>query len=93
MTGAADRALAWFLLLGVAFYRAVLRPLLGGACRFTPSCSLYAAEALRLHGGRKGFRLAAARILRCRPGKPGGADPVPGREPPPPPPAPPGPGS
>jgi putative membrane protein insertion efficiency factor len=74
---ALDRALAWFLLLGVALYRAVLRPLLGGGCRFTPSCSEYAAQALRRHGGARGFRLAAARILRCRPGKPGGEDPVP----------------
>lgn len=72
-----DRALAWILLLGVAFYRAVLSPLLGGSCRFTPSCSEYAVQALRRHGGARGFRLAAARILRCRPGRPGGDDPVP----------------
>jgi len=75
---ALDRALAWFLLAGVAFYRAVLSPLLGGACRFTPSCSEYAVRALRRHGGVRGFRLAAGRILRCRPGTPGGEDPVPG---------------
>ena len=74
---ALDRALGWVLLAGVALYRVVLSPMLGGACRFTPSCSEYAAGALRRHGGVRGFRLATARILRCRPGKPGGEDPVP----------------
>ena len=77
MTRALDRALAVLLLLGVALYRAVLSPLMGGACRFTPSCSEYAVQAIRRHGGIRGFRLAAARIGRCRPGKPGGEDPVP----------------
>lgn len=77
MTRALDRALAFVLLLAVALYRAVLSPLMGGACRFTPSCSEYAIGALRRHGGVRGFRLAAARILRCRPGRPGGDDPVP----------------
>lgn len=72
-----DRLLAGFLLLGVAAYRVVLSPLMGGACRFTPSCSEYAVQALRRHGGVRGFRLAAARIARCRPGVPGGEDPVP----------------
>jgi putative membrane protein insertion efficiency factor len=74
---ALDRLLAMVLVAGVALYRVVLSPLMGGACRFTPSCSEYAVQALRRHGGVKGFRLATARILRCRPGKPGGEDPVP----------------
>ena len=77
MTRALDRALAFLLLLAVAFYRAVLSPLLGGACRFTPSCSEYAVQALRRHGGIRGLRLAVGRIGRCRPGRPGGEDPVP----------------
>ena len=77
MTRALDRAFALLLLLGVSFYRAVLSPLLGGACRFTPSCSEYATAALRRHGGWRGLRLAVARIGRCRPGVPGGEDPVP----------------
>ena len=72
-----DRALAAILLFGIAFYRVVLAPLMGGACRFTPSCSRYGAEALRRHGGVRGFRLTVARIARCRPGVPGGEDPVP----------------
>jgi putative membrane protein insertion efficiency factor len=72
-----DRALALALLLLVALYRAALKPLLGGGCRFTPSCSEYAVQAIRRHGGANGLRLAAGRILRCRPGRPGGDDPVP----------------
>ncbi len=72
-----DRALAAVLLLGVAFYRVVLSPLMGGACRFTPSCSEYAVQAIRRHGGVRGARMAMARIARCRPGVPGGEDPVP----------------
>jgi hypothetical protein len=71
------RALAILLLAGIALYRAVLSPLLGGACRFHPSCSAYGVEALRRHGGWRGARLTAARILRCRPGLPPGEDPVP----------------
>ncbi len=78
MRGGLDRALAWLLLAAIALYRAVLSPLLGGACRFRPSCSAYGVEALRRHGGLAGLRLTAARILRCRPGVPGGEDPVPG---------------
>jgi putative membrane protein insertion efficiency factor len=77
LTRLLDRLLAGLLLLGVAFYRAVLRPLLGGGCRFTPSCSEYAVQAIRRHGGWRGMRLAAGRILRCRPGRAGGDDPVP----------------
>jgi uncharacterized protein len=46
-------------------------------CRFTPSCSNYAAEAITTHGSRRGLLLAARRLLRCRPGGPRGADPVP----------------
>jgi putative membrane protein insertion efficiency factor len=72
-----DRAMAAAGLAAVALYRAVLAPLLGGACRFTPSCSRYAEEALRTHGGWRGGWLAAKRLARCRPGVPGGEDPVP----------------
>jgi putative membrane protein insertion efficiency factor len=54
-----------------------LSPLLGGHCRFVPSCSLYAEEALLRHGAVRGTGLAARRLLRCHPFHPGGADPVP----------------
>lgn len=58
-------------------YRATLKPLLPAACRFEPSCSTYALEAVRRHGAWKGLGLALRRILRCRPFGGGGHDPVP----------------
>jgi len=62
-------------------YRYTLSPLLPPACRFTPSCSAYALEALRLHGPLKGTCLAAKRLARCHPikwlGSGSGYDPVP----------------
>jgi hypothetical protein len=65
-----------FLLL-IEAYRAALSPLLGGYCRFVPSCSAYAEEAVRRHGARGGLVLTLRRILRCHPFHPGGLDPVP----------------
>ena len=65
------------LILVVRAYRAVLGPLLGGACRFHPSCSHYAIEAIERHGAGRGAWLAAKRLLRCRPFAMGGYDPVP----------------
>jgi len=65
------------LLLGIELYRWTLAPLLGGHCRFEPSCSLYAAEALRRHGARRGVALAVKRLARCQPFASGGLDPVP----------------
>lgn len=61
----------------VRTYQYTLRPIIGANCRFEPSCSHYALEALRLHGGLRGSGLAARRILRCNPWHPGGYDPVP----------------
>ena len=58
-------------------YQIVLGPLLGGACRFYPSCSQYAAEAIERHGARRGAPLALRRLLRCHPFSPGGVDLVP----------------
>jgi putative membrane protein insertion efficiency factor len=68
---------ARLLLLLVEAYRASLAPLLGGHCRYWPSCSAYAEEAISKHGARRGSRLAFGRILRCHPFHPGGIDPVP----------------
>ena len=68
---------ARLLLLLVEAYRVALSPLLGGHCRFFPSCSAYAEEAVRRHGARRGTALALRRLLRCRPFHPGGFDPVP----------------
>jgi putative membrane protein insertion efficiency factor len=61
----------------VGAYRVTLKPLLPAACRFEPSCSEYAAQAIRAHGAGRGARLALARLLRCRPCGGGGLDPVP----------------
>lgn len=60
-------------------YQWTLRPLLGGHCRFEPSCSQYALGALAEHGAIRGSALAAGRILRCNPWMEGGHDPVPPR--------------
>jgi uncharacterized protein len=68
---------ARILLLAIDAYRALLAPLVGGYCRYVPSCSLYAAEAVCRHGARQGAGLAARRLLRCHPFHAGGYDPVP----------------
>lgn len=65
------------LALLVRAYQLVGRPLLPPACRFVPSCSDYALEALRTHGAVRGAGLAAWRVARCNPFVPGGYDPVP----------------
>jgi uncharacterized protein len=66
------------LLIGlIRGYRMVVSPMLGPRCRFYPSCSAYALEAIRVHGAARGSWLAARRISRCHPFHPGGLDPVP----------------
>jgi hypothetical protein len=65
----------------VQAYRYLLKPWLGNACRFEPSCSQYALDALRQHGAAAGGTLAAGRLLRCHPWCDGGLDPVPARPP------------
>ncbi len=61
----------------VQAYRIVLSPHLGAQCRFEPSCSVYAIEALERHGAVRGVWLTLRRLLRCRPWGPHGYDPVP----------------
>jgi putative membrane protein insertion efficiency factor len=61
----------------VKAYRYVVSPLIGPSCRFHPSCSEYAVDALRRFGALRGSWLAARRIARCHPWHPGGYDPVP----------------
>jgi putative membrane protein insertion efficiency factor len=65
------------LVLPIRAYQLLVSPLLGPRCRFYPSCSAYAVEALRVHGPLRGTLLAARRLLRCHPWNPGGLDPVP----------------
>jgi hypothetical protein len=64
----------------VRAYRYFISPLLPAACRFHPSCSAYAEQALAEHGALRGGWLAARRICRCGPWHPGGYDPVPERD-------------
>jgi putative membrane protein insertion efficiency factor len=65
------------LLALIRGYQYLLRPLLGANCRFYPSCSDYAREAVEKHGALRGSWLALRRVLRCHPYHPGGYDPVP----------------
>lgn len=69
--------LAWLLALPIRFYKRFISPLLPPACRFHPSCSSYALQALHKHGALRGVRLIVWRLLRCQPFHPGGFDPVP----------------
>jgi uncharacterized protein len=71
---------AWCLLAFVQFYKIFFSPFLGGACKFYPSCSNYAQDAIELHGARRGAWLALKRLGRCRPFTKGGFDPVPDAE-------------
>lgn len=65
------------LIVGVRGYQLLLSPIFGGACRYYPSCSAYAIEALERHGAGRGSWMALRRIARCHPFRPGGFDPVP----------------
>ena len=65
------------LLALIGFYRRAISPLLGPHCRFAPSCSAYAAEAIQTHGAFRGGWLAVKRVARCHPWSAGGVDHVP----------------
>jgi len=65
----------------IVAYRKVVSPVLPSACRFHPTCSRYAADAIERHGSFRGVLLAAKRLARCHPWHPGGFDPVPDRVP------------
>src|SRR5690606_36564984 len=70
--------LAWPLIAMIRVYQLTFSPLIGGSCRYRPTCSNYAIEALRKHGALKGSWLAARRLSRCHPWGGSGEDPVPG---------------
>ncbi len=74
---AVSGAFSWLLILLVRAYQVAFGAMLGGHCRFQPSCSVYAIDAIRNCGPLKGLRLAAWRILRCNPFSKGGYDPAP----------------
>ncbi len=69
--------IAMILVLPIRFYQICISPLLGPSCRFTPTCSEYAKQAILKHGPIKGLGLAIWRILRCNPWGGSGYDPVP----------------
>ena len=71
--------MASLLILLIRCYQRVLSPFIGNQCRFHPTCSRYAVEALQKHGALRGTWLAARRVTRCHPLNAGGIDPVPDR--------------
>jgi putative membrane protein insertion efficiency factor len=77
----ARRGAVLALVAAVHAYRLLLSPLLGPCCRYEPSCSAYAVEALTRHGPWRGAWLSLRRVLRCHPLRPGGYDPVPSEAP------------
>jgi conserved hypothetical protein YidD len=79
MTSARKRRgpIARALLGGLRFYRMAISPVRPPCCRYTPSCSAYAVEAIEVHGAARGSWLALRRLLRCHPFHAGGHDPVP----------------
>ncbi len=74
---ALSKALAWLLCQPIVFYQKFISPLTPPTCRFTPTCSEYAKQALKKYGPIKGLALAVWRILRCNPWGGSGYDPVP----------------
>ncbi|MFG6666574.1 membrane protein insertion efficiency factor YidD [Halomonas sp. HNIBRBA4712] len=77
-SGLLGKALGAVLIALVKVYQYTVSPLLGPRCRFWPSCSSYAVEAIQVHGPLRGGWMAFKRILKCHPGSSGGMDPVPG---------------
>ena len=71
---------AWPLILLVRLYQLTLRPVMGAQCRYLPTCSDYALEALTVHGAMRGSWLTVRRLLRCQPWGGQGYDPVPPRD-------------
>ena len=71
------KVFSFLLLIPIYFYRTCISPMTPPSCRFTPTCSAYAVEAIKKYGPVKGFYLAVKRILRCHPWGGSGYDPVP----------------
>ncbi|MBC7842608.1 MAG: membrane protein insertion efficiency factor YidD [Gemmatimonadaceae bacterium] len=73
----AGRAARWTATALIRVYQLFISPIFPASCRYTPTCSAYAIEAIERHGVFRGSWLAARRIARCHPFRPGGHDPVP----------------
>lgn len=73
--------LQYIMIAIIKFYQWVISPMLGPRCRFTPTCSHYALEAIKQFGTIKGVQLAIKRVLKCHPLNSGGYDPLPKKEP------------
>jgi putative membrane protein insertion efficiency factor len=71
--------MSWVFIALIKLYQYTLSPMLGPRCKYYPTCSSYAVEALREHGALRGLGLASWRLLRCNPLSNGGYDPVPPR--------------
>ena len=74
------KLLTYLLVLPIRFYRGYISPLTPPSCRFTPTCSEYARQALEIHGSFKGTLLTLKRLLKCHPWGKSGYDPVPPKE-------------
>lgn len=74
---AINQCISWILISVITLYRWVVSGLLGRCCRFEPSCSAYAIQAIKTHGCWKGGWLSFKRLLRCHPWHAGGIDPIP----------------
>ena len=74
------RAVSGSFGLSIRLYQALIRPFLWGSCRFVPTCSEYALEAINTHGPARGIALTLRRLSKCHPFSKGGMDPVPERE-------------
>ena len=74
------KILAAVLRAAIRLYQIAIGPLLPRVCRFEPTCSSYALEAIDRHGPYRGLWLSVRRVLRCHPFHPGGCDPVPGNQ-------------
>lgn len=72
-----EKSLSWFILFLIGIYRTIGTTHLGGSCRFEPSCSQYAIDAVHTHNPLHAIKLIITRLLKCRPGGPFGFDPVP----------------
>ncbi|MBT8200688.1 MAG: membrane protein insertion efficiency factor YidD [Acidimicrobiia bacterium] len=77
VTSPAPYQLSYWLMAAIRLYQRTLSPLLGQSCRFSPTCSMYAYDSIRLHGALRGSWLAVKRVGRCNPWGGLGLDPVP----------------